>query len=275
MSKAAKQLYVSQPALSRRLTALEKELGVPLFERENGRLILNKDGKELLRQAREVERIFQDIKEYFRRRADPGRPVTIYSIDNNFSFFMKNYFSYDTKPIQLKVLPSDQIVEPLLLGEADAVIADDGVIPEPAQESLSRIPLMKEFLLLVVPKGHELARLKTVDIRDLSGYRLMHQSSMQWLSEVMNRNQVNLNLSWSVDTETWNYYWTHYDREIPPCFIASSAFYSRDYLRANLNKCVKLKVEGEYTQRMLYLWYYNANKAKLNEFIQCVKLSFT
>ena len=48
LTKAAQSLHISQPALSKSLSALEKELGRPLFNRVGGRLYLNADGRLLL-----------------------------------------------------------------------------------------------------------------------------------------------------------------------------------------------------------------------------------
>lgn len=48
MSQAAAELHVSQPGLSRSLTRLESEIGVPLFERRKGLITLNEYGKEFL-----------------------------------------------------------------------------------------------------------------------------------------------------------------------------------------------------------------------------------
>lgn len=48
MSQAAKKLYISQPGLSRYITRLEEEIGVPLFERRKGRIVLNTYGQLFL-----------------------------------------------------------------------------------------------------------------------------------------------------------------------------------------------------------------------------------
>ena len=45
LSRAAKELYISQPGLSRYLSRLEDEIGVPLFERRKGKIELNTYGQ--------------------------------------------------------------------------------------------------------------------------------------------------------------------------------------------------------------------------------------
>lgn len=48
VSGAAETLHVTQPGLSRQLRQLERQLGVPLFDRSGGRLILSAAGRDLL-----------------------------------------------------------------------------------------------------------------------------------------------------------------------------------------------------------------------------------
>lgn len=64
MTLAADTLHVSQPALSQSISRLEKELGVPLFDRQGRKIVLNKFGKEFLLR---VEAIFREL--------DDGRKV--------------------------------------------------------------------------------------------------------------------------------------------------------------------------------------------------------
>ena len=47
-TKAANQLYISQPSLSYAISELEKELGVPLFERKGNRTCMTKYGENFL-----------------------------------------------------------------------------------------------------------------------------------------------------------------------------------------------------------------------------------
>lgn len=59
-SKAADALYITQPAISKRIASLEQQLGRQLFDRLGKRAILNEAGQALLPIA---ERIMQDVKE--------------------------------------------------------------------------------------------------------------------------------------------------------------------------------------------------------------------
>lgn len=58
ITRAAKALYVSPPALSATIANLEKELGVTLFDRTSNRIVLNEQGKIFLRY---VDKVFDDL----------------------------------------------------------------------------------------------------------------------------------------------------------------------------------------------------------------------
>ena len=75
LTAAAKSLYVSQPALSQRLTKMEDKLGVRLFDREGRRLVVNPAGRRMLvasrlvlAELRSAERDVRDIRDGANRR---------------------------------------------------------------------------------------------------------------------------------------------------------------------------------------------------------------
>lgn len=61
-SKAAKQLHMSQPAVSQYIRSLENELGVQLLERTNKYVRLNKAGKIVYHHAKEMTEIHEKMR---------------------------------------------------------------------------------------------------------------------------------------------------------------------------------------------------------------------
>lgn len=54
IASAAQELFLSAPALSASIARLEKELGMPLFDRTGNRIVLNEQGQIFLRYVNEV-----------------------------------------------------------------------------------------------------------------------------------------------------------------------------------------------------------------------------
>lgn len=54
LSGAAKELHISQPALSRSMKKIENEFGVPLFDRSKSKIALNETGKIAAKYAKKV-----------------------------------------------------------------------------------------------------------------------------------------------------------------------------------------------------------------------------
>ncbi len=63
VSTAARQLRIAQPALSRQIANLEQELGLKLFDRVRGRLVLTGEGEQLLGDCRVLLTQASAIKE--------------------------------------------------------------------------------------------------------------------------------------------------------------------------------------------------------------------
>lgn len=64
LTRAAQNLYISQPALSKHIADIEQDVGIPLFVRTNRNLVLTRGGEAL---AKECEKIFAGEDDLYRR----------------------------------------------------------------------------------------------------------------------------------------------------------------------------------------------------------------
>lgn len=96
VSKAALHLRVAQPALSRQIADLEQELGLKLFDRVGGRLLLTGEGEQLLSDCRGLLNHATAVGERAQqlRRGDVGVlkvAATPLHIEGVFSQFLHRY----------------------------------------------------------------------------------------------------------------------------------------------------------------------------------------
>jgi DNA-binding transcriptional LysR family regulator len=60
--RAAERLHIAQPALSRQMRLLEKELGIVIFDRHGRGMLLTESGQEVLRHAYRVLSELEEIR---------------------------------------------------------------------------------------------------------------------------------------------------------------------------------------------------------------------
>lgn len=61
-TRAAEALHVTQAAVSQRVQALEKELGVPVFQRQGGQILLTEAGQHLYTYAQQILELHQEAR---------------------------------------------------------------------------------------------------------------------------------------------------------------------------------------------------------------------
>ncbi|ELT95494.1 hypothetical protein CAPTEDRAFT_59870, partial [Capitella teleta] len=61
-SEAGEKLFLTQPAVSKRIAALEEQLGTSVFDRIGRQVTLNEAGKVLLPRARKMMALVHDTK---------------------------------------------------------------------------------------------------------------------------------------------------------------------------------------------------------------------
>lgn len=83
VSKAAEQLYITQPTLSRQIKELERELDTQLFMRDGKKLILTEDGQFLKIKAEEILQLTSKTVQVFedRKNAELSGHLTIGALE--------------------------------------------------------------------------------------------------------------------------------------------------------------------------------------------------
>ena len=77
LTRAAKRLFISQPALTLYLNRLEKELGVRLFDRSRTPILLTEAGKYYVEQMKKISASEQALRSEIRMIADPAKTLVI------------------------------------------------------------------------------------------------------------------------------------------------------------------------------------------------------
>lgn len=181
--KAAEELYISQPSLSRSIASLESELGVLLFEKNGRGVNLTKGGKLFLEYADRIIDECEIAKNKMKEMASDGGkidigyvfPLASHYIPHNVRDFLNkkenknvtfNFFQNHTSAIAKKVRS----------GELD--VGFGGYIDK---EEFEFFPVLSEEMVLITPKGHELESHKKVSIQELRNYPLIGYDRESWL----------------------------------------------------------------------------------------------
>lgn len=182
-TRAAEELHLSQPALSRAIQKLEDQLGQPLFERKPREVLLTDLGELLHERAREILQLVEDT---FSELADAGRRgrIRLGAIPTIAPYFLPGILSRFAglhPEVTVSVLEdtTEVLIKRCSLGEIDlAIIA----LPILARH-LEVEPLFDEELLLVLPTGHPLVKVKKLTMEAVEPHPFVMLNEAHCLSE--------------------------------------------------------------------------------------------
>ncbi len=181
-SKAARQLHVAQPPLSRQISQLERELGVKLFVRAASGVALTREGAVLLEQARTVladTASFLDLAT--RARAGLANPLRV---------AMAPGMCEAVNRIRLHIVERspDVVIEGVDMASSaqhDALrrrTMDVGLLRHVAEDpDIQSEPLFAERFVVLVSERNPLARHKALRLKQLVDERLLLQDR-DWAS---------------------------------------------------------------------------------------------
>ena len=144
-SKAAKQLFLTQPTISAHISSLEKELNARFFVRNTKEVKLSDDGKELYRYARQMIDLQKKIEERF----ETGKSER-----------------YPKEQVKLLETDSSQVVTKIIDHMVD--VGFTGTVLE--KKHCKYIPFYKDELIVITPNTEK--------------YQVLHQNieDISWIS---------------------------------------------------------------------------------------------
>ncbi len=176
VSRASEALYVSQPAITLQLQALERELGVGLFERSGRRLTPTREGQLLYELAQPLVESLDGLDGSFREKVrglDAGE-LNIAANSSTILYLLPKiveHFRAQHPGVRL-TLHNAVSADGTDLLRSDAVdLAVGSMLDVPAD--LSYAPVYRFEPMLITPLDHPLAHKQDLRLEDLSPYGLI------------------------------------------------------------------------------------------------------
>lgn len=169
---AAARLRQTVSAVSLKVSRLEQELGVDLFERHANKMILTDAGKRFLR---DVDSLFDHADHILKEIASGGTTGSLavsVGIDHSGVFVPRISRFLNKNPgvdISIQVLQTYEAVAGLKRGELDVALGAFSDVPG----DLKKQAIITTSLGLLCPMGHPLTRRRAPQLKDLARHRLI------------------------------------------------------------------------------------------------------
>ncbi len=171
-TRAARELLISQSALSVQIRALENSLGTRLFDRRSGGVVLTDSGQRAFAVA---ERVFADVDQLISdfRQSDRllAGAVSVGTVNSIGIYVLPDILTgyrakYPDVRIHIDFRESERVMDQLIQGKTDLA-----VVPwERSYPDLNATPLTRQKLFIVALPDHPLARAEQVNPRDLQAH---------------------------------------------------------------------------------------------------------
>ncbi len=169
--RAAEELHIAQPALSRSITALERELGVKLFDRSKAGTRLTPAGELLREEAELLLHQAESLQRRIRLADREGQGVTIGFIPGLILTPLVRHLGETFSGLCIDVVRTSwgEQIAGLRDGRFDACLASRPF----DEEGLTVVDLFTEHRAVVLPVEHRLAGKAEVTLEDLAEDRLL------------------------------------------------------------------------------------------------------
>ena len=175
ISKAAKRMSLSQPAVSQQIATLESEMAVALFVRRGSKIQLTHDGELLYEMAGPLIEQMEDLDEQFRLRrleVDEGH-IKVAAGTSTILYFLPKYVedfhrAHPRIEVRLHNVTGLEGLEQLRTGLVDFAVGPLMMVPE----DIEFHPIVSYEPVVITCLGHPLAY-KQLSLKEISHYPLI------------------------------------------------------------------------------------------------------
>lgn len=167
-TRAAKEMCLTQPAVSMQIKQLEENLGITLLEQAGKRIFLTEAGKEfhhyslgITQNLADAESALEELKGVKRGKLT----ISVVSTAKYFAPYLLAVFSkrYAGVKVNLEVTNREALLVHLAANDRDMVIM--GVPPH--QQDFAAVPFMENPLVVIAPYDHPLTRERDIPLQRL------------------------------------------------------------------------------------------------------------
>ncbi len=205
-SAAAERLFLTQPAVSKRIAQLEQQLGTRLFDRVGRRIRLTEAGQALLPPARQVLLDLEDMSRAISNltgtvsgtlRIGTSHHIGLHRLPPVLRRFSREY--PDVK-LDIHFIDSEEAWEAVLHGDLEMGVVTLPPQPDPRLHSQS---VWQDPLVFMAAPEHPLARLDRVPLETLTGYSAILPSPVTFTRRIVEslfeEQALTLNISMSTN----------------------------------------------------------------------------
>ena len=182
LTRAAEELHLSQPSLTQAIHTLEKELGVPLFQKRGRGIVLTEFGEYLKQKLDILLPEFDRLPKEIEQRKQAMNKTVKLNILAASSFVINAIVRYRTKHPEV-IFDFEQNH---LKHDCDIVITTNGAQKEGAKNYVKRC-VLEENIYLAVPKDSPYAKLSSVDLREMKDEGFVMLSNSRLFGAICNK----------------------------------------------------------------------------------------
>ena len=204
-SLAAKQLFLSQPAVSMQIKQLEENIGLPLFEQMGKRSFLTEAGRELFHYSHNISQQLAEMEAVFDEMKGLGKGKFTLSVVNTANYFTPQLLArfcqrHPDINVILQVANRDAVLKQLDDNSTDLAIMGQ---PPDGLDIIAE-PFLDNQVVVIAAPGHPLAKLKRVKLARLAQETFLSREPGSGTRSAMERvfaeHQIRPRISMEMET---------------------------------------------------------------------------